>query len=327
MFIKYPSIDHLKTVKKNLMRYNNLNDLTNIQLTGTVKIHGTNAGFTLTKDDSFHVQSRNRNLSLESDNAGFCQWVVSHKEVIEPTLTDILSGGDYDSVTVYGEWCGGNIQKNVGVSGADKHFIVFSVMVTSGSSTKFIPVSTFNTNEIPNCELITDFETYTYSLDLTSQESVDGLNTLTIDVENECPVAKKLNPEGNLVGEGIVWTGEVNGRFFMFKHKGEKHSRGGGSKKVSVSENYSEEALSDLKDFLSIALSVDRLKQGVEYLEEMGLDTSPKSTGEFLKWVSKDIIKECSSEVSDLYKNHNIEWKALQREITKGARDFFLNDI
>ena len=45
-----------------------------LKFVGTVKIHGTSAAVNVDRNDNIVFQSRERELSIESDNAGFCMW-------------------------------------------------------------------------------------------------------------------------------------------------------------------------------------------------------------------------------------------------------------
>lgn len=324
MFHKYPSTDQIKSVVKQIKKYTPIHEIKPVEITGTVKIHGTNGGVTVTKDGKVSAQSRNRELTLMSDNAGFCAFVDANKSNFS-SLVENLQLEEDQLLKIYGEWCGGNIQSGVGVSGMTKAFVVFSAAIATGDELTFISLDRVAdvVDEANNIYLISKFGEYKYELDIMSQESINGLEELTLNVEEKCPVAQQLNPNGNLIGEGLVWTGSIAGNFFKFKHKGSKHARGGGSKKVSVSSGYSPDQIEAVKYFLSIALSNDRLMQGLEYLNEMGLDDSPKNTGTFLKWVSQDIMKECKEELADLYLTHQLEWKNVVKEIMKGSKSFY----
>ena len=83
----------------------------------TQKIHGTNGQIYVYKiHNSIHViaGSRNRWLSLDSDNAGFCRYVEDNREEI----IEKLGQGRH-----FGEWCGNGI--NAGEGLVDKRFLLF----------------------------------------------------------------------------------------------------------------------------------------------------------------------------------------------------------
>lgn len=64
------------------------------------------------------AQSRNRLLTLDSDNAGFAKWVRWNAESLAIAL-----GPGYH----FGEWWGSGIQRRYGLTGDDKRFSLFDV--------------------------------------------------------------------------------------------------------------------------------------------------------------------------------------------------------
>jgi len=76
-----------------------------LTFTGTVKLHGTNAAVVYSKEHGLYAQSRERVLSIESDNAGFAFYVESNREYFEKKFAQIMTE-DYDTVVIYGEWAG-----------------------------------------------------------------------------------------------------------------------------------------------------------------------------------------------------------------------------
>lgn len=80
----------------------------------TEKIDGTNAQIMITEEGGFHVGSRNRWLTLENDNFGFCRWANDNKEELLK-----LGLGRH-----YGEWWGSGIQRGYGLN--EKRFSLFN---------------------------------------------------------------------------------------------------------------------------------------------------------------------------------------------------------
>ncbi len=62
------------------------------------KIDGTNASVWMEDDGLPHAGSRNRELSLGNDNAGFCRWVKDNWKEFMPLLAA------HPRYRVYGEW-------------------------------------------------------------------------------------------------------------------------------------------------------------------------------------------------------------------------------
>lgn len=81
----------------------------------TEKIDGTNAQIYISDDlKTLKAGSRNRWLSLDADNFGFCAWVVEHQEELLQ-----LGPGRH-----FGEWWGSGIQSNYGLT--EKRFSLFN---------------------------------------------------------------------------------------------------------------------------------------------------------------------------------------------------------
>lgn len=330
MFVKYPSIESLKNIQYHVAKLRGTDKPDKISMIGTTKVHGTNGGVTLdTRTGELFVQSRNRLLELGNDNAGFYQHVLDNESGYRQLLQSIDQDlADKPLVTLYGEWCGGNIQKNVGVSGMEKSFIIFGAKVSDDHGEGDWVLSPFPEDIInaglanKNVYLIGTFKNFFAQVDITSQEDLDKLTEMTLEVEANCPVADKLNPEGNGIGEGIVWQFNYKGEFFMFKHKGDKHQREGGSKKLKAGKSYTEEQQQVLDTLYETALTNDRLLQGLEYLTEMGLDHTPESTGQYIKWVMSDIHKECQPEITKL-EEVELSWKSVTKPLTTTVAQFY----
>lgn len=62
--------------------------------------------------------SRNRWLTLDKDNAGFCWWAFNNAEELSK-----MGVGRH-----YGEWYGSGIQRGYGLSGGDKRFALFNAL-------------------------------------------------------------------------------------------------------------------------------------------------------------------------------------------------------
>lgn len=81
----------------------------------TEKIDGTNAQILITESGQLFAGSRNRWLTLDSDNYGFCRWVNENA----PTLLKLGPGRHF------GEWWGNGIQRGYGQK--TKRFSLFNV--------------------------------------------------------------------------------------------------------------------------------------------------------------------------------------------------------
>ena len=272
-----------------------------LKFKGRVKIHGSNGGIVKYKD-RLEFQSRNRVLSIGSDNAGFML------ENSAKNLDFLFNGIEFnDYIAVFGEWCGGNIQGGVGVSQLPKMFVIFGYEIDGER------IDIYNQDPDQKIYHIDDFGNYDVEIDFNDPQSIQNkLIEDTINIENKCPVSFILGGiEG--IGEGIVYTSEDKYKT-MFKSKGEKHS----SSKVKVLNSIDTESLNSIREFVEYAVTPSRLKQGLENVPSR----EPKHTGAFIKWVSNDILAEEQDTIIANQINFNIAGK----EIAKRCREFFFNN-
>jgi hypothetical protein len=338
--IKFPSIEQFRTVVSNVNRHFNFVGLDEngeaiydptlpkpvITFKGTVKLHGTNAGVSFNNIGGLWAQSRENIITVEKDNAGFAFFVESNKEIFEQMANDIAHvyglNLDNNTVSIYGEWCGGNIQKGVGITNLPKSFFIFGVKITPHTETeeelKANPAYWVNSDFLKNNDVkiynIEDYPTYSIDIDFNMPQLVQNdLSDLTIKVEEECPVAKAFGFSG--IGEGIVWTAEFKGNVHRFKVKGEKHS----SSKVKTLANVNVEKLEGIQKFVDYAVTDSRFKQALEnvFPNEEPIDT--KKLGEVIRWVVNDVIKE---EMDTMVENQ-VEPKEVNKYISSKVREMF----
>lgn len=292
--------------------------------TGTVKLHGTNAGVTINRDGEMYAQSRSNIISVGSDNAGFASFVESKKEVFQLFFNQLDFNG-FDCITIFGEWCGGNIQKGVAINGLSKMFVVFDIKysyenIEQGdnmyASNELISSIKSPDNNIFN---IYNFTTYEVEIDFNRPEEVQNkIIELTLQVEDECPVGKHFGSVG--VGEGIVFTyRNEDGSKYRFKSKGLKHS----NSKVKTLASVDTDKLNSIKEFVEYAVTENRLEQGVQTIFGTNGELDIKKTGEFLKWVVGDVFKE----EMDTLVNSGLEPKEVTSAISVKGRDWLLEKI
>ena len=319
---KYNSIEQfrnvIKTVKINTDYkgkdsdgnpiYSHDEDYPVLKFKGTVKVHGTNAAIVLYKNGEKKYQSRGRELSFDKDNCDFM------KRMYSINTNGLFKDIDFkDYVAIYGEWCGGNIQKGVAISGLDKMFIIFGIKVDDN----FIELKESlqdNENKIYN---ILQFPTYNVEIDFNNPELIQNeLIEKTIKVENECPIGKYFGISG--IGEGIVFTC-TSDLDLKFKSKGEKHS----VSKVKTINSIDIESLEKIDDFVSSVVTNNRLEQAVSYMNEMGIPLDKKNTREFLKWMTDDVLKE----EMDTIVGNNLDVKKTMSAVSDKSRVWFFNKI
>lgn len=300
-------------------------EMPKIKFTGFVKLHGSNASVGFNSNDEIFYQSRNRILTLSKDNAGFVFFANSKEDIFYKWYNEIKNNIEKSSIIFFGEWCGGNIQKGVAINGLEKMFVLFAVKIVPDNeelSSYYLHQDKWkhlndNSNLLFN---INDFKTYEIEIDFNNpKESQNEMVSLVEEVENECPVGKAFGRKYGVdctVGEGIVWVGWYNNNRYIFKTKGTKHS----SSKVKTIASIDIDKLNSINEFIDYAVTENRLNQAIEQVFTVqSLIPDIKMTGDFLKWIVNDIIKE----ESDTLLNNNLEPKDVKKQISKRAVIWF----
>ena len=183
---KFTSIESLKHIVANVRKhYNKIGKpFPTLNFKGTVKLHGTNAGVRRTPSGKIQPQSRERILDITSDNYGFAFFIETNKFIVEQLFSDFPKDAD---VTLYGEWCGGNIQPSVALTQVPKHWVLFAVKVDGVYQPLPVDicaneVNIYNIGQIPSYHVEIDF--------LSPEPASEILADLTLTVEKECPWVK-----------------------------------------------------------------------------------------------------------------------------------------
>lgn len=300
-----------------------------LKFRGTVKLHGTNAGIVrrwgADGEPYFTFQSRERELSLQQDNAGFMLAMSAKEQILIELFNRIRQAAEIssfnDPVTVYGEWAGGNIQNGVAISGLPKFFAIFAVRVGEGENTQWLDIEKFADIEYPEHGIYNILRFGKWEIDINFErplESQNILSELTLQVENQCPAGKYFGKEG--VGEGIVWNCVTPGWVssdFLFKVKGEKHS----VSRVKTLAPVDTEAIRKAADFVDAVVTENRLIQGAQNLvREQCKPFEMSSMGDFIRWVFNDVVKE----ESDTIVANQLDVKKLGGPIANKARQWFI---
>lgn len=341
--IKFPSIEQFRSTVSNVKRHYNFTGLDEngeaiydhtlpkpkLLFKGTVKLHGTNAAICYNGVSGFWAQSRENIITPQKDNAGFAFFAESKidtfinlvKMVAQRENIDLLD----NTITIYGEWCGGNIQRGVGVSNLPKSFFIFGVKVSpfeiegleKQASAYWVDYSDLGNSE-DRIFNIDDFQTYSIEVDFNYPELVQNqLSEMTIAVEDECPVAKAFGFSG--IGEGIVWSTNLEGESYRFKVKGEKHS----ASKVKVLASVDVEKIENIQKFVDYAVTESRLSQAIENVFPNNEPVSMQKFGDIVRWMVNDIIKE----EMDVLVENGLEPKSVNSKISFKTKDMFLNRL
>ena len=337
--ISYPKIGAFRHIVSNINRhstfvgldengdaiYDNTLEKPTLTFKGTVKLHGTNASVCFNSKEGFWVQSRQNIITIQKDNAGFAFFTESNKIELCSLLNKIINEHQIDTniytVSIYGEWAGGNIQKNVGIGQLEKAFYIFGVKISNPNDEDFnsywVDSSkiSFPEKRIFNIE---DFQTYSIDVDFnTPQLSQNKFIEITEKVEAECPVAKHFGV-GNGIGEGVVWTTEYKGNVYRFKEKGQKHS----VTKVKKSAKIDTEKLNSIQEFIEYSVTKNRFDQGITIIFD-GDELDVKKLGDFIRWMINDI----TSEEMDTMSDNKLEPKDVNKYISNKIRTMFFEEM
>lgn len=303
-----------------------------LKFRGTVKLHGTNAGIVYdveTKEITF--QSRERELSLTSDNAGFMLAMMKYEDMwkhhFRGMVNHELAARVPTKIAYFGEWCGRGIQKSVAISEVDKMFVMFAArLVYDDETTEWIDISRCRWDQMDaitnHVHFIDLFPTYEIDIDFNHPELAQNkMIEITEQVEKECPVGKAFGVSG--VGEGVVWTCVSDGwnsSGTWFKVKGEKHS----VSKVKTLAAVDVEAVANLKAFVDSAVTEARLEQGLwNLVHEQLKPLEMTSMGDFLRWIYNDVLKE----EQDTIVANGIDPKKLGSAVANVARPWYVKKV
>ena len=335
MFRKWTSIGGFHNVRKTLSSY----DLHEGPITyrGKVKLHGTNAGITITPMGEVFAQSRSNVLSATEDNAGFAKWVESNADYWQALALDD------EAITVYGEWCGPGIQKGTAINGLDtKVFAVFSIQFGKGivddtgqeHATVLIDpaIITKVLGDMPEHVYVLpwygDEIEVDYKVLATLEEAVAVMNDAVKAIETVDPWVKEtFDVDG--IGEGIVYypisfmLGGTLDRWhlstFMFKAKGDKHKGVKQKKAVQIDP----EVAASVDEFVLMVVTGARLEQGTREVSGGDFEFEYRYIGPFLKWMGQDIQKETVDELEA----SGLTWSQVVKRINWAARNWYLKRL
>lgn len=365
--IKYPSINQFRQIVKEITervcfigldeegkaQFDYLKPKPVLEFSITTKAHGTNAGVCYSEPDGLWCQSRENVITVEKDNMGFAWFVEQNKENVISIIKELAKENNIDLnthiISLYGEWIGKGIQKNVAISELDKRFVIFEHFKVS-------PIEPQEDSDVENIEKAKWFKTISYSdfgvpePDIEWAESPENKifnimnfntsptnsnRTISIDfnnperaqnelikimeeIEAECPIGKAFGVSGT--GEGIVISYLTeDGSLIQAKVKGEAHAKGSG--KVKTLKPVDTEKLDKIDKCVEEICHEWRFAQGlrevfgVDY--EKTIDRSKISL--YLKWVATDTLKEESSIIQE----YGFEPKDVMGKVQQKAKDYF----
>jgi hypothetical protein len=297
--IKFGSIGQFKNIVKHVRdnaKYHGT-PLPTIKFTGTTKLHGTNFGIRLDSDDAIRFQSREREISIESDNAGSAMFGERNVDLFRQTFANVLKArpdAKGKTILIYAEFCAGNIQKAVALNQLEKMCVVFNITICDGEEKEELSkdeiLSCLVKSEEARIFCVYDFKTWEIDIDFNNPVAFQNqLFEWTTQVGDCCPVGKYFGVEG--VGEGIVFSSDDFK--YRFKVKDDRHVKGAHKvhtvKEVSPAEI---ERMNSIAEFVDTMVTEARLYQGIDKMKELGHPLENKSTSSYIKWCVQDTMKE-----------------------------------
>ena len=321
-FIKWTSIELLHNVRNNLAAIDRTPVIT---YRAKIKLHGTNAAVRITTDGKVAAQKRSQVITPQDDNAGFANWVSRNMDYFHHLKSD-------RNLTIFGEWCGSNIQKGVAVSQIKrKVFAVFAIQYggVNGQLAKLEIRPEKIRNVLPEQEDIFVLPYYgePVTLDFGNKErlqtATEQINLMVAAVEKVDPWVKEtFGVEGT--GEGLVMYPETDELVFregyselIFKAKGEKHRVVKNKQAVQIDP----EVARSIEEFVDLFVTEARLEQALT--EGCGGELNMRKMGQFLKWISLDIQKESEAELTAA----NLTWKQVNKSLSTAARKWYENKV
>lgn len=306
-FTKFPSIESFAHVHR---RQSKSFDPTNVVYGAKIKLHGTNAGIRVSTLGDVCAQSRNRDLTPDSDNFDFAAWV----ETVKPLFAACTQAED---VVFFGEWAGPGIQPTDAVSKTDRRRLyVFAVQIGDKMhyDPEFISVITPAHPDIEvlplEFDVAVDFAGGTGDL-------VDRVNASVDAIEKEDPYIASMFGVSD-AGEGLVLAPMAPTEIALwpdlaFKAKGASHRVKKSGKAVS-------EKLSipvGVREFVDMFVTDARCQQGLA--EACGGVADPQKIPNFLAWVGGDVKKESQAELVEM----GLEWSQVAKVVNGAAVRWF----
>ena len=244
------------------------------------KIDGTNSQ--LWWDEELKAGSRNRELTLESDNAGFFNWAIEQE-----TFSNIFT--DYPALKLYGEWLVPHTLKTYNVN-AWRKFYVFDVMIDDHYVPYDVYVPLLTMYRIDFIPLIAKIE----NPDIDALQKMVKENTYLVDSGIGEGIVIKNYDFKNKYGR-ITWAKIVATEF--------KETKGFSKKEIEAVETVEQQIVNS---FVTEAFVKKELAK-IELVESWSSKLIPK----LLNTVFHELIQEEMWNILKRFKNPKIDFKSL----------------
>lgn len=322
-FISFPSIVNFYTLRRTVKKHKIITKP--IEYKCKIKLHGTNCGIIILPTGQVMAQSRTQIIGTGNDNVGFSKWVDTNSS----HWSKLASG---EQITVFGEWCGPNVQKGTAANKVGKYFFaVFAIQIgdkTVDNLTSLIVEPTTIEQYIAGIPDVYTLDWYTPGditidfLNMASSTSVvSHINNLVSLIEPCDPwVEKTFGVRG--ICEGLVYYPQVfaptrwDFTNLAFKAKGEQH-------KVVNTQPACVDVpiISTPTEFAKLTCTLSRLEQA--FIQGCLGKKEKNQIGNFIAWLINDIKKETQLEL----KTNNISWNSAKEDIKNIGRKWFMEKI
>ncbi len=337
MFQSWPSIESFHRVRTDVLAYAEVSGIqfSRVVYRGKTKLHGSNAGIVILPHGLVLAQSRSRIITIPEDNMGFASWLEEHRGRFMPLKRK------EGPITIYGEWCGKGIQKQVAVSKLDRTiFAIFAVQF--GDSSNFLSsvfveptkiAEILEDVKLPDNVYILPWQGDKVEVDFFDREStiaaVEVINQAVKEVEECDPfVSKTFGIDG--LGEGLVYypvsMANLNGSIprtplqrFMFKAKGTKHQVVKTREAVEIDPEVAE----SLASFIDQVATEARMEQAVSEGAKNKFDK--RFIGPVIAWFCRDVKKDIDNR--EVIMPELIEWKAVSKALTSHIQKWYLSKL
>jgi hypothetical protein len=305
--------------------YDNTIELPIVKFKGTVKLHGSNGAIVFSPDGSFYCQSRENVIDEVKDNAGFAHWVnkEGHKIWEDISKIHVVSLVPVKHIIVFGEWCGGSIQKGVALNELPKMFVVFGLKVIfdvegddeDGVKSMWLDSSLIPENPEINIYNVSRVPSYEIEVDLNRPDkAIDLMVEIATKVGDECPFCKTFGVSG--IGEGVVWREEGKYSFSnAYKVKDERHQKS----KIKKLPTVDVVKMDNIQEAVETHCNEDRMEQIYGKIILSDADKSPQKIGDFIRLLVEDIWVE----EGDAIRASDISRKEIGAAVSKKAARWF----
>lgn len=305
LFTPFPHIGRLVHLERELPYFPALPDV--LTFDGTVKLHGTNLGVVQENPGApILVQSRNRFITPDADNAGAAAFVRDREAAFKLIFDNVRAAlprvsvrfavnGDEVSVSIlqdvvlFGELAGKGVQKGVGITQQDRFVSIFDVVVAGKRRADLLETGIVPPGlEASRIWNVHRFGRYLVRVPKDNLDETEA-DALAAEVGRDCPAARLMGTPG--AGEGIVWRcfDAPQASRLWFKSKAPQFTL---AEKQPVRASCPEDQArrDKAEDFAATFATPARMLQGV--------DEAGRKMGLFVKWVVEDVMREEGHDLS-----------------------------